>query len=318
MIRKTLYPEIEPYTTGYLKVSDLHTIHYEEVGNPDGMPALFLHGGPGVGILPSYRRFFDPFYYRVILPDQRSAGRSRPHAELAENTTWDLVEDLEKIRTHLGINNWVVMGGSWGSTLALSYAITYPERVAGIIIRGVFLARPSEITWLHHEGGASQIFPDEWERYLAPIAGHTCKNNVEAYYQILTTGNVAEQKSAARAWARWEAAIMTLLPDPEALEEMSEESTALSIGRIECHYTFNKFFMKSDNHILDNCSKISHIPSRIVQGRHDIICPMISAWELHKALPKSELCIVPDGAHSPMDKGMTHELIRAAEDFKAL
>ena len=318
MIRKTLFPEIEPYSTGYVNVSDLHSIHYEEAGNPDGRPALFLHGGPGVGILPAYRRFFDTDFYRVILPDQRGAGRSRPHAELKENTTLDLVEDIERLRIHLGINNWIVMGGSWGSTLALTYAITYPESVAGLIIRGVFLARPSEITWLHKEGGASQIFPDEWERYLTPIAGHTYHDNIEAYYQVLTGGAVEEQQAAAKAWSRWEAAIMTLLPDPKALDEMTDESTALSIGRIECHYTFNKFFMKSDNYILDHCTNISHIPCRIVQGRYDIICPMHSAWELHKALPGSELRIVPDGAHSPMEQGMTHELVQAAEDFKAL
>jgi proline iminopeptidase len=317
MSRKTLFPEIEPYNTDYLKVSDLHTIHYEEAGNPDGHPALFLHGGPGVGILPAYRRFFDPKYYRIILPDQRGAGRSMPSAELKENTTWDLVEDLEKLRNHLGVSKWIVMGGSWGSTLALCYAISYPDSIAGTILRGVFLARSSEIGWLHNAGGASQIFPDEWERYLTPIAGHAYSSNVEAYYRIFTHGNASEQLAAAKAWSRWEAATMTLLPDPDALKELTDGGTAISIGRIECHYTFNKFFMKSKNYILDNCTKIANIPCRIVQGRHDIICPMISAWDLQKALEKSELRIVPDGAHSPMDKGMVHELVQATEDFKA-
>jgi proline iminopeptidase len=317
MNRKKLFPETGPYHEEYLKVSDIHSIHFEEAGNPDGRPALFLHGGPGVGILPAYRRFFDPDHYRIVLPDQRGAGRSMPHAELRQNTTWDLVEDLEKLRNHLGINDWVVMGGSWGSTLALSYAITHPKSVAGLILRGVFLARPSETRWLHQEGGTSQIFPDEWERYLAPLAGRT-DNTVEEYYRIFTSGSGPEQLAAAKAWARWEAAVMTLLPDPQALEEMSDESTALSIGRVECHYTFNSFFMKSDNFILENTAKISHIPCRIVQGRHDVICPMISAWELHKALPKSELKIVPDGAHSPMDGGMINGLVQAAEDFKKL
>jgi proline iminopeptidase len=230
----TLFPEIEPYNTDYLKVSDLHTIHYEEAGNPDGRPALFLHGGPGVGIFPAYRRFFDPEYYRIILPDQRGAGRSMPSAELKENTTWDLVEDIEKLRSHLGIHKWIVMGGSWGSTLALCYAISHPEHVAGTILRGVFLARTSEIEWLHHGGGASHIFPDEWEKYLTPIAGHSSSNNVEAYYRIFTDSSDAEQMAAARAWSQWEAATMTLLPDPDALKEMTDGSTALSIGRIEC------------------------------------------------------------------------------------
>lgn len=318
MTRKTLYPEIEPYKTDYLKVSDLHSIHYEEAGHPAGRPALFLHGGPGVGILPAYRRFFAPDHYRIVLPDQRGAGRSVPHAELRENSTWDLVEDIEKLRLHLGVKQWMVMGGSWGSTLAFCYAISHPDSVSGIIVRGVFLGRPSEIRWLHGAGGASQIFPDEWEKYLAPIEGHTYRDNVEAYYHLLTEGDAETQLAAARAWSRWEAATMTLLPDEEALHEMSDEHTAVSIGRIECHYTFNTFFMKSDNYILDNCGSISHIPCRIVQGRHDIICPMISAWELHKALPRSELRIVPDGAHSPMDPGMVHELVQASEDFKEL
>ena len=301
MNRKTLFPETGPYNEDYLKVSDIHTIHYEEAGNPKGRPALFLHGGPGVGILPAYHRFFNPEYYRIILPDQRGAGRSTPHAELSENTTWDLVEDLESLRVHLGISNWIVMGGSWGSTLALSYAIMHPGKVAGLILRGVFLGRPSEIRWLHQEGGASQIFPDEWERYMAPINGHPYKSNVEAYYRVFTSGSEAEKLRAAKAWARWEAAAMTLLPDPEALEEMSDMHTAVSIGQIECHYTFNNFFMNSDNYLLANAARISPIPCRIVQGRHDVICPMISAWDLHKALPESELRIVPDGAHSPMD-----------------
>jgi len=316
MNRQTLFTGAEPYNTDYLKVSDLHTIHYEEVGNPSGRPALFLHGGPGVGILPVYHRFFDHDHYRVVLPDQRGAGRSRPHAELQENTTWDLVEDIEKLRLHLGIEDWIIMGGSWGSTLALSYAIMYPERVAGIIIRGIFLGRPSEITWIHQEGGASLIFPDEWQKYMAPISGHTCKDNVEAYYHLLTSGTEEEQLAAARAWALWEASIMTLLPDPDALDEMTDPGTALSIGRIECHYTFNKFFMKSNNFLLDNCHVISNIPCRIVQGRHDIVCPVISAWDLHNTLPESDLRIVPDGAHSPADAGMIHELVQASEDFK--
>jgi proline iminopeptidase len=318
MDRRTLYPEVEPFRTGTLNVSDIHTMYYEEVGNPEGRPVLFLHGGPGVGILPDYRRFFDPTVYLVVLPDQRGAGRSTPHAELTENTTWDIVEDLEKLRTHLRVDTWVVMGGSWGSTLALCYAIQHPSSVAGLIIRGVFLARPFEVEWLHREGGASRIYPDEWERYLSPIPEGDREDTLAAYYRILTRGEPLEQEEAARAWTRWEAFTMTLLPDPAAVDEMVNDTKALSIGRIECHYTVNNFFMESDNYILENVDRIAEIPCRIVQGRYDTICPVASAWELHKALPNSDLRIVSDGSHSPMDAGMIHELIQASDDFKTL
>ncbi len=311
-----LYPEIEPYETGTLRVSDLHTIFYEEVGDPKGRPALFLHGGPGVGILPGYRRFFDPDFFRLVLPDQRGAGRSKPHAEFRENTTWDLVEDLEKLRRHLGIENWVVMGGSWGSLLALCYAIEHPQSVAGLILRGVFLGRESEIAWLHQPGGASEIFPDEWERYRSGASDGGDTGLVQAYFDQLTSKDEAVLKSAAKAWARWEASTMTLVPDPATIAEMTDDSSALSIARIECYYTHNKFFLRSDNHVLDNADRISNIPCRIVQGRYDVICPMISAWELHKALPRSQLRIVPDGSHSPMESSMANQLVGAAEDFK--
>jgi proline iminopeptidase len=314
----SLFPAIEPFAVDRLKVSELHTVTYEEVGNPAGSPALFLHGGPGVGILPDYRRFFDPEYYRVVLLDQRGAGRSTPTAELEENTTWHLVEDLEKLRIHLGIDKWLVMGGSWGSTLALCYAIAHPGSVSGLILRGIFLARPMEIEWLHRTGGASQIYPDEWARYIAPLPEEKRDNPVKAHYEILT-GNDEEKKIiAARAWMRWETYIMTLVPDPKSLEEMINDHSALTIGRIECHYTINGFFMKTDNYILENVERIKKIPCRIIQGRYDIICPVISAWELHHELPNSELLIVPDGGHSPMDAGMIDGLVRASEDFKSL
>ena len=312
-----LFPEIEPYATGSLRVSDLHTIFYEEAGNADGRPALFLHGGPGVGILPAYRRFFNPGFYRVVLPDQRGAGRSTPHAEIRENTTWDVVADLEKLRRHLGVDDWIVMGGSWGSLLALVYAISHPQSVAGLIIRGVFLGRPSEIDWLHEPGGASQIFPDEWERYLAAVEGVSASGSVEAYHKLLTGDEEAARLAAAKAWTRWEASTMNLIPDPAAIEEMVGDRAALSIARIECTYTHNKFYMPSDNWVLENVDAIAHIPCRIVQGRYDVICPMISAWELSKALPNAELTIVPDGSHSPMDAGMAAELVRASEALKS-
>lgn len=317
MPKHTLFPPIAPYTTGRLKVSDLHEIFYEEVGNPKGQPAVFLHGGPGVGILPDYRRFFDPQKYHVVLVDQRGAGRSTPHAELRENTTWDLVEDLEKVRNLLRIDRWVVMGGSWGSTLALCYAISHPDRVKAIIIRGIFLARPSETVW-SHRFGMSEIYPDEWERFRSLIPENERQDMVKAYYDRLTGADKALQLKAAQAWDRWESAAMTLYPDPATLEAFDEPHRALSIGRIECCYTYHDFFMKSDNWILENAHRIRSIPCRIVQGRYDVICPVRSAWDLHQALPNSDLRIVHDGAHSPLDAGMIDELVQAALDFQSL
>ena len=311
---KFLYPEIEPYNVGSLAVSDLHTIVYEEVGNPEGRPALFVHGGPGVGISPNYRRFFDPEYYRTVLVDQRGAGRSTPHSEIRENTTWDIIEDLEKLRKKLGFNDWIVMGGSWGSLLALCYAIKHPDSVAGMIIRGIFLGRQFEIDWLHSEHGAARIYPDEWERYSAPVKD--ADDKVAAYCELLNGDDIAVARSAARSWTRWEASMMTLFPDPQAIAGMLQDDSALSIARIESHFTANNFFLEEDSFVLDNAAVISHIPTRIVHGRYDTICPPISAWELHKALSESTLTLVPDGAHSPVDGGMTSKLIDAADEFR--
>ncbi len=318
MNRRGLYPDIEPYRTGTLQVSDLHRVFYEEAGNPDGRPALFLHGGPGVGILPGYRRFFDPEHYRIVLPDQRGAGRSTPHAELRENTTWDLIEDLETLRRTLGIENWIVMGGSWGSLLALCYAISHPTSVAGLIVRGVFLGRPSEVAWLHRAGGASRIFPDEWLRYRSAVADTDEVDTVAAYLQRLTDEDETVRTAAAKAWARWQSATMTLIPDEAAMAEIAGGKSALAIARIECTYTHNGFFLNGDNHVLENADRIAEIPCRIVQGRYDIICPTVSAWDLHAALPASELTIVPDGSHSPMEPGMAAALVGASDDFKRL
>ncbi|MCC6963484.1 MAG: prolyl aminopeptidase [candidate division Zixibacteria bacterium] len=314
---RVLYPEIQPYKIDSLPVSPLHTVVYEEVGNPDGRPALFLHGGPGVGILPGYRRFFDPKFYRLILLDQRGAGRSTPHAELRENTTWDLVDDLEKLRRHCGVDRWVVMGGSWGSTLALSYAVTYPESVLGLILRGVFLGRPSEVAWLHRYG-ASEIWPDAWERFQGFIPVAERGDLVAAYYRRLTSADPSVSHAAARNWSQWEASTMCLIQDQAAIDEMAEGDSAVAIGRIECHYTHNSFFMKSDNYLLEQTPRIRATPCRIVQGRYDVICPVRSAWDSHRHLPASDLRIVPDGAHSPMEPGMTSELVQATEDFKKL
>jgi proline iminopeptidase len=313
-----LYPPIEPYAVNKLQVSDIHTIVYEEVGNPNGKPALFLHGGPGVGILPDYRRFFDPEFYRIILVDQRGAGRSTPHADIRENTTADIISDLEAIRQQLSIDQWQVMGGSWGSLLGVTYAIAHPERVTGLIIRGVFLGRPFEIDWLHGGGGAAELFPDEWERYREPVNDRPVSETVSAYVDLLASNDKDVATAAAAAWTRWEAASMTLVSDPDELKKLISSPAALSIARIESWYTDNGFFLDGDNYVLDNAHTIEHIPCRIVQGRYDIICPMISAWELHKALPKSDLRIVADGSHSPMSPGMIDELVQASEDFKSL
>jgi proline iminopeptidase len=291
-----LYPPIEPYAVNKLQVSDIHTIVYEEVGNPNGKPALFLHGGPGVGILPDYRRFFDPEFYRIILVDQRGAGRSTPHADIRENTTADIISDLEAIRQQLSIDQWQVMGGSWGSLLGVTYAIAHPERVTGLII----------------------LFPDEWERYREPVNDRPVSETVSAYVDLLASNDEDVATAAAAAWTRWEAASMTLVSDPDELKKLISSPAALSIARIESWYTDNGFFLDGDNYVLDNAHTIEHIPCRIVQGRYDIICPMISAWELHKALPKSDLRIVADGSHSPMSPGMIDELVQASEDFKSL
>ena len=311
---QALYPKIEPYAIDTLKVSDLHTISYEQVGNPDGRPALFLHGGPGVGISPGYRRFFDPAHYRIVLVDQRGAGRSTPHADIRENTTWDIVADLEALRQHLGVRDWIVMGGSWGSLLALCYAIKHPASVAGMIIRGIFLGRPFEIDWIHTPDGAARIYPEEWEKYAALAQG--ADDIVDAYCKRLASSDEAERIAAAKAWTRWEMSMVTLFPDAKALDDALEDPSALSIACIESHFTANGFFMESDNFVLDNAAAIADIPTAIVHGRYDTICPPISAWDLHKALPKSELVLVPDGAHSPLDGGMTKELVGAADRMR--
>ena len=311
-----LYPQIEPYDVSELQVSDLHSIVYEQVGNPDGRAALFLHGGPGVGISPGYRRFFDPKHYRIVLVHQRGAGQSKPHAEIAENDTWSIVSDLEKLRKELNIRDWVVMGGSWGSLLALCYAIKHPDSIAANIIRGIFLGRQFEIDWIHKPNGAALIYPDEWERYNKPVSA--AEDKVAAYCALLNSEDPDIAMSAARSWTRWEASMMNLFPNPAELDEMIGEHSALSIARIESHFTANNFFLDDDNFVLNNCDTIAHIPCHIVHGRYDTICPPISAWQLHRSLPDSELTIVPDGAHSPMDGGMTKELVRASDACRAL
>jgi proline iminopeptidase len=297
-----LFPPVEPYRTGRLRVSELHELFYEEAGNPEGLPVLFLHGGPGAGIIPAYRQFFDPAAYHIVLPDQRGAGQSTPHAELRENTTWHIVADLEKLRTHLGIKRWLVFGGSWGSTLGLCYAIRHPDAISGLIIRGVCLGRKWETQWLF-QFGCSALYPDRWAEFQSLIPESERDDMVKAYYKRMTEGDENERLRAAAAWTKWEAATMNLVPDPKALEDFLSDKKALSIGRIECYYTINNFFIEPESLILDHARGMQHIPVRIVQ---------------HQALPNSDLRIAQLGGHSPLDPAMTDELVRATEEFKTI
>lgn len=314
---RQLYGTIEPYATGTLRVSELHTLYYEEVGNPEGKPIVFLHGGPGGGIDPFHRRFFDPQKWRVVLFDQRGCGRSTPHAELRENTTWDLVSDIEKLRQHLGIDRWVVFGGSWGSTLSLAYSQTHPEACKGLILRGIFLLRQKELLWFYQEG-ASYFFPDAWEDYLKPIPPAERHNLIAAYYQRLTSEDRQIRQAAARAWSVWEASTSKLLPDVGLQQRFGESQFADAFARIECHYFMNKGFFEQENQLLDQCDRICHLPTVIVQGRYDVVCPPMSAWDLHRALPQSELIFISDAGHSMSEPGIQSALIEASDRFSAL
>ena len=311
----TLYPEIEPFDSGMLKVSDIHDIFYERVGNPDGLPVVFLHGGPGGGLLPLYRQFFDPKAYHVVLFDQRGSGRSTPHAELRENTTWDLINDMEALREKFGIDKWYVFGGSWGSTLSLAYAETHPDRCLGLALRGIFLTRKKELDWFYQRG-TSEIFPDFWERYRDEIPEDERGDFVKAYYKRLTSDDEEVRLSAARAWSVWEGSTSKLYPDQDLMNHWEGAHEALSLARIECHYFINNSFLPSEDFLLENVHKIRHIPTVIVQGRYDVVCPMTSAWDLHRAFPEAELIVVPDSGHSVSEKGITSALVGAMDRFK--
>ncbi|MEB3291896.1 MAG: prolyl aminopeptidase [Synechococcales bacterium] len=309
-----LYPEIEPFQSGELNVSDLHTLYYEQCGNPQGKPVIFLHGGPGGGCIPLYRQMFDPSLWRIVLFDQRGCGRSQPHAELRENTTWDLVQDIELLRSHLNIDQWVVFGGSWGSTLSLAYAQTYPDRCLGLILRGIFLLRRQEIQWFYQEG-ASYLFPDAWEQYLHPIPTEERGNLLQAYYHRLTSEDAQIRQEAARAWSIWEASTSKLIVDPDLQTMFGETQFAEAFARIECHYFVNSGFFDQDDQLLRHCDRIRHIPTVIVQGRYDVVCPMRSAWDLHQALPEAELIVVPDAGHSMTEPGTLSALLEATDRF---
>lgn len=316
MIRD-LYPEIEPYNKGNLKVSDLHTLYFEECGNPNGNPVVFLHGGPGGGISPKYRRFFDPQHYRIVLFDQRGSGLSTPHAELKDNTTWDLVSDIEKIRTHLGIEKWHVFGGSWGSTLSLAYAETHPDRVKSLCLRGIFLCRKKEIDWFYQDG-ASKIFPDFWEPYKNHIPENERNDFVKAYYKRLTSPDPNTRLAAARVWSVWEGATSRLIPDTEFTNDFDDPEFALAFARIECHYFTNNAFFKTDNWLIENVDKIRHIPTQIVHGRYDVVCPIENAWELKKAFPEAKLHITPDAGHAASEAGTTSKLVETMDAFRSI
>lgn len=311
------FPEIEPYKTGRLKVSDKHEIFYEEVGNPKGSPILFVHGGPGGGISPDHRRYYDPKHYRVILFDQRGCGQSTPYADLDGNTTWDLVADMEKIRTHLGIDKWIVFGGSWGSTLSLIYAETHPERVKGLILRGIFLCRKKEIDWFYQRG-ASHLFPEAWDKYLAVIPENERHDLVAAYYRRLTSPDRNTRLTAARAWSVWEGSTSCLYTEPSFVDDFGDDEFAEAFARIECHYFTNRIWMKSDNQIIEDVHRIRHIPCEIVHGRYDVVCPVENAWELHKAWPESHLQITPDAGHAAREPGNLSRLVGATEKFKSI
>jgi len=313
---RALYPEIEPYDSGFLQVSPLHRMYYEQCGNPGGKPVVFLHGGPGAGCSPKARRFFDPAHYRIVLFDQRGCGRSTPHAELTDNTTWHLVADIERLREHLGIDRWQVFGGSWGSTLALAYAQTHPERASELVLRGIFMLRRWELEWFYQKG-CDALYPDAWETYLAAIPEVERGDLMSAYHRRLTGADPVAQLEAAKAWSVWEGSTSFLLPDPQHIAGTAVDAFALAFARIECHYFVNGGFFEQEDQLLRNAGRLRGIPAVIVQGRYDVVCPMRSAWDLHRAWPEADLRIVPDAGHSAFEPGIAHELIEATDRFRS-
>tara|TARA_Y100000590_G_C15691233_1_gene1003464 strand:- start:838 stop:1782 length:945 start_codon:yes stop_codon:yes gene_type:complete len=313
---RKLYDPIEPYNEFMLQVSKLHTIHVQECGNPKGRPILFLHGGPGGGIESIYRQYFNPKKWRVILFDQRGCGKSIPHAEIKNNSTWDLVSDIEKIRNKLNIDLWSVFGGSWGSTLSLSYAIKHPNRCEALVLRGIFMLRKKEISWFYQEG-ASYIFPDEWEKYIDPIPSNERNNFVKAYYKRLTSNNKNIRIQAARAWSMWEAKTSKLFHNDgdDDTHSFDKDYVAEAFARIECHYFINNGFFETDSWILDNIYTIQNIPTYIVQGRYDIVCPLVSAWELKNKFKNSHFYIIKDAGHSMLEEGICNKLIEITDSI---
>lgn len=313
-VLRSFYPEIQPYRTGFLQVSRIHSLYFEESGNPDGKPVVFLHGGPGGGTSPKQRRFFDPARYRIVLFDQRGCGRSRPHASLDDNTTWHLVADIEALRKHLGIERWQVFGGSWGSSLALAYAETHPDRVTELVLRGIFLLRRWELEWFYQRG-TSQIFPEAFEPFLQLIPQAERGDLIGAYHRRLTGPSPIERQEAARVWSVWEASTSHLLQDRDYIQSAAGDDFSLAFARIESHYFVHGGFLRNEQQLLEDVPKIRHIPCVIVQGRYDIVCPVKSAWELSRAFPEADLRIVPDAGHSAFEPGILHELLSATDRF---
>ncbi|HMI36125.1 MAG TPA: prolyl aminopeptidase [Steroidobacteraceae bacterium] len=311
-----LYPPVRPYRRGWLRVSRRHEVYFEECGNPQGKPAVFLHGGPGGGTTPAMRRFFNPRRYRIVLFDQRGCGKSRPHASLIENTTWDLVADIERLRRHLGISQWQVFGGSWGSTLALAYAQRHPRRVSELVLRGIFLVRRSELEWFYQDPlGAGALFPDRWEEFVAPIPERERRDMMGAYYRRLTSRSARVRARAARAWSVWEAATSYLRARESDISRFTDPEFAAAFARIECHYFVNRGFLKREDQLLRGVDRIRHIPAVIVQGRYDVVCPMRSAWALHRAWPEAQLQVIPDAGHSAFEPGNARALVAATDAY---
>jgi len=309
-----LYPALVPHRTGRLALDHLHTMYWEECGNPRGFPAVFLHGGPGGGIAPDHRRYFDPAFYRILLYDQRGAGQSTPLGELTDNTTSHLVADLERLRTHLGIDRWLVFGGSWGSTLGLAYAEAHPDRVAGIVLRGVFLARPFEIRWFMNE--MRNIFPEAWNAFAGFLPAAERDDLLGSYYRRLTSRDPLVHMPAAHAWSRYESSCSTLLPDPDLVAHFDEDAIALGIARIEAHYFIHGLFLDGDT-LLKNIDRVRAIPGCVIQGRYDVVCPIRSADDLARAWPEAEYIVVPDAGHSAREPGIARELVAATDRLRA-
>jgi len=313
--RRTLYPEIKPYETGMLDVGDGHRLYWELSGNPDGKPVVFLHGGPGGGSSPEHRRQFNPDKYKILVFDQRGCGKSTPYAELDHNTTWDLVDDIEKLRTQVAkVDKWMVFGGSWGSTLALAYAETYPEHVTEIVLRGIFLFHQDELDWMYKEGGASRIYPDKFEEFVRLIPEDERGDLVEAYRKRLTSSDKDEQLAAAKAWSKWEGEIVTLLPSASTIDHFTSPDVAVAVSRIENHYMANHGWLEQGQ-LLKGAEKLRGIPGVIVQGRHDSCTPPVAAWRLKQAWPEIELNIIPDAGHLFSEPGITDGLVRATDRF---
>ncbi len=316
IIQSNLYPEISPYVQHSLQVDSTHTLHLEECGNPDGIPVLFVHGGPGGGYQPIHRQFFNPDAYRIVLFDQRGCGQSRPHAGLTNNTTAHLIEDIEKIRTHLKIDKWLLFGGSWGSTLSLLYAQCYPERVLGLILRGIFLCRQQDIQWFYQQG-ASRIYPDYWEDFIEPIALEDRHDIVSAYYQVLTSEDEIARMRAAEAWSVWEGRTSNLVTDKNTVAHFGDPFHALSMARIECHYFVHDAFIEQ-NQIIKNMPVLETIPIQIIHGRHDMVCPIDQAYALKQAAPHAKLTICEASGHSAMETEITAALVAATDEFLGL